>query len=175
VAAVFVFVLLRALAIVIPPLMGVVFDVAGIAVFGWILGFVYAEAGIMAGAMCAFGLTRYTRGYLERRPRLSPRISAWGRRLSQEPSLSSWILLRLVTNPVFDFLSYAAGLTRMRVLPYAVGTLIGNVPSVLLFYYLGGKGMEGGDIVRLILVASVCLAVIYGLYYWLGRIRTHED
>lgn len=121
-----------------PPIQGLPLDLLGIRLFGWKAAFVYAEVGIMAGAMCAFYTARLNRSSLERllvaRGINSER---WIKLVSVSPRFRRLLLVRLLSNPVFDLVSYSAGLTSISPMAFFWATLLGNIPSVLILFLLG--------------------------------------
>jgi uncharacterized membrane protein YdjX (TVP38/TMEM64 family) len=170
--AVMLFVVIRSISVIWPPVPGFPFDIIGIRVFGLVEGFVFAEVGIMLGAGVAFVVARRVRDslgakraqtlrQLERRLR----DAGWltenddpGRQFRQ------WFTLRLLTNPLFDPISYVAGLTTVRAGPYLLGSLLGNAPSMLVLYVLE-KNAVSTSAARVVLVTVSFLATAI----WLAR------
>jgi len=144
VVAPLVFIAIRALAIIIPPIPGVLVDIPGILAFGWFLGFIYAEIGIMLGAMVAFWIARRFREPFIGKFVSLQRLSNWEKKLSDTQRFWGLVAIRMPTNPLFDLISYAAGLTGISPLKFFFSTLIGNVPSVFLFFYFGGLSFNKG-------------------------------
>ncbi|MBI4692086.1 MAG: TVP38/TMEM64 family protein [Candidatus Terrybacteria bacterium] len=132
------FTIIRSLAIVFPPIPGIAIDIPGILVFGWLLSFIYAEIGIMLGAMIAFWIARKFREPLVKKFIPLQRLHEWENKLSENQKFWALVAVRLPTNPLFDYISYAAGLTRISSIKFFLSTLIGNVPSVFLVFYFGG-------------------------------------
>ena len=54
----FAFILLRALSGIIPPIPEFMIDTIGIALFGSVFGLLYAEIGVMIGAIISFFMAR---------------------------------------------------------------------------------------------------------------------
>ena len=46
--------------------------------------------------------------------------------------------MRFITSPFFDYVSYAAGLTRMPFWTFLLSTFIGVLPFSFVIYYFGG-------------------------------------
>jgi uncharacterized membrane protein YdjX (TVP38/TMEM64 family) len=164
-AAGILFILLRAVAIVVPLVQGAPIDLAGAAVFGFWRGFLYAESGIMIGAITAFYFGRWASASVTRIPLLTtPLVTRWVARLSHA---TTWqlIVLRLLTNPLFDYISYAAGLARVPTSRYLVSTVVGNVPSMLVVFLLGAEAAKVSDVLTLCLIAlAVCAGIGYHVY-----------
>lgn len=163
--AVILFVILRSLSVIWPPLPGFAFDIIGIRIFGLVEGFVLAEAGIMLGASVAFVVARRVRDSLgaqkaqtlrDREARL--RDAGWSIDSRDASSqFRQWFILRLLTNPLFDPISYVAGLTSARPGPYLLGSLLGNTPSMLVLYLIEDSAVPAGT-ARMVLASVIATA-----------------
>ncbi|MES2436996.1 MAG: VTT domain-containing protein [Patescibacteria group bacterium] len=140
----FVFIAVRAFAIIFPPIPGIVIDLIGIATFPWFLGFIYGEIGVVLGAMIAFWIARYLRKPLLKRFVSLEKLEIWEKKLSGEQEF--WVLvgLRLFFNPLFDYVSYAAGLTKISTGKYLLTTVLGTFPTMFVIYYFGGLSISKG-------------------------------
>jgi uncharacterized membrane protein YdjX (TVP38/TMEM64 family) len=120
------------------------FIIAGSAVFGFPLGVVGALIGLALGASGGFCLSRwFLRKEISARFRKNATFSAIDVAIEKE----GWkivILLRLCPIP-FGFANYLYGLTAVRFRPYLIASLIGGLPSLLLFCQLGTAGKAGLD------------------------------
>lgn len=144
VTAPLIFILLRAATVVVPPLPGIIVDLPGILVFGWLKGFLLAEVGIMSGAMAAFFIARKFREPAVKRFVSLQKLHRLENKISQRQEFWGFIALRLPTNILFDYISYAAGLSKMGAVKFFFATLLGNIPTVFLVYYFGGLSFEKG-------------------------------
>ncbi len=139
-----IFIIIRSLAIIIPPVPGILIDLSGIVVFGWLWGFIYAETGIMLGAMAAFLIAKRFRESAVKRIVSLRKIEEWENKLSENQKFWALVAVRLPANFLFDIISYAAGFTRVGAIKFFFSTLLGNVPSVFLIFYFGGLSFQGG-------------------------------
>ncbi len=151
-----VFVLLRMVPVVVAPIPGLLLDVLGIAVFGWQLGFVLGVIGVNLGALAAFYIGRYFREPAVRRLASLRLVHEWEGTYSEKQKFWVLVLLRFTVTSYFDYVSYAAGLTKMRVSSYVLSTFIGTLPFMFLVYYLGGISFQKG----LIFVSLFFFAVL---------------
>lgn len=107
-------------------------------VFGMSWGVVWAGGGSVLGAVAGFWVARYLNSGivdLERYSGISPmldRIRRGGWR--------SVAVLRLVPIIPHSLANYALGLTPMRLLPYAFGSLVGQLPMTIACVDLGTAG-----------------------------------
>jgi len=141
---------------------GLVFTLAGGALFGPVYGTLYNLCGATLGATLAFFMARYlARDWVERRAgvRLQQLIAGVER--------EGWrfvAFVRLVPLFPFNLLNYALGLTRIRLSHYIVTTFIFMAPAGAAYTYLGYAGRElagaGEDVVRKALLALAAIATV---------------
>jgi uncharacterized membrane protein YdjX (TVP38/TMEM64 family) len=131
-----VYVGLLASTIIFTPLPSVPVDIAGGLAFGLVLGTLYTLAGAMIGATVNFFLARWLgRGFVERRvgSQAMAQIDAYAERMGARLIF----ITRLFPLFSFDWVSYAAGLTRMAYRSYALASLLGMVAPVVAIVYVG--------------------------------------
>ncbi len=102
------------------------------------------KTGVIMGALTAFCIARKFREPIIKKFVPLQRLQEWESKLSDNQKF--WVLLaiRLPTNPFFDYINYAAGLTGIPWRKFLITALIGNVPSMLPMYYLGGLSISNG-------------------------------
>ena len=139
-------------------------------VAGFWTGVAVAFAGGLLAAVVAFGLSRG----LGR----SAVLRLAGRRLARADGLvSDRGFLAVLTGrllPVLPFVavSYGAGLTGVRFVPYLLATAIGLVPSTLLQVGVGASAaflVEQATAWALLLAAALLVAVVAGSVLWRRR------
>src|SRR2546430_1167797 len=112
------FIVCRSISVIIPPVPGFPMDLLAVRVFGPMTGFLLAEAGIMLGASVAFAASRTARNVMVLSPAarhltvLTRCLRRGSDAAQDEHQIIFWLVVRLLTNPLFDSISYAAGLTR---------------------------------------------------------------
>lgn len=149
---------------------------------GFAGGFAVALVGTTAGASLAF-----LAGRSFARPLVADAISGNLRFAALDSALDQRgfflvILTRLSLLLPFNLLNYVFGLTKIALAPYALGTLVGMVPALMLYVYLGTlandideivSGAAGGGVpgvaITVIGVVSLALAV-----YLIHRTATAE-
>lgn len=161
------FIVLRSLSVLYPPAPGFPMDILAIRLFGATAGLVLAECGIMLGASIAFLVARLA----SRRRQAAGLAEDWPllRRLKNHlpntemtttQQFRFWFLLRLLTNPLFDPISYLAGLSSSRFRTYFLGSLLGNVPTTLLFFTLEAKSQTSTVVHSLAVAILFCVFLI---------------
>jgi len=159
------FIAFRASAIIIPPIPGVIFDLAGYIAFGPILSFLYAEIGVVSGCMATFFLARYFREPLVHKFIAIEKLNKWQEQLSSTVEFWSLVLLRFMANPIFDYLGYISGLTKISWVRFFITTVIGVTPQLFIIYYFGflsfNKSIYYGGAGLLLAVFILYFAVPY--------------
>jgi uncharacterized membrane protein YdjX (TVP38/TMEM64 family) len=144
---------------------GIVFTLAGGALFGPFYGVIYSLTGATMGATLAFLTSRYLASDWVAR-----RSGRHLRQLVDGVEDEGWRFVaftRLVPLFPFNLLNYALGLTRIRLSHYVVTTFVFMAPGGGAYTYLGYAGREiavGGEsliqkgLLALALVASIAFA-----------------
>ena len=141
---------------------GLVFTIAGGALFGPLWGTAYSLVGATSGAALAFLAARHGLGnwVAERTGRRLERLQAG---IDRE----GWrfvALMRLVPLVPFNLLNYALGLTRIRLRTYVMTSLIAMAPGALAYTWVGHAGRQaiagGGNVIQSGLVAIALMAAM---------------
>jgi uncharacterized membrane protein YdjX (TVP38/TMEM64 family) len=114
-----------------------ILSLAAGAIFGAIMGTVYAVIGATIGATLAFLVTRYLlRDAVLRK--FGPRLEGINRELEAR-GFNYLIFLRLA--PVFPFfmINMAAGLTRLPLRTFFIGTVLGIIPGGFVYVNAGAN------------------------------------
>lgn len=128
---------LMALAILFNPLPSAPIALTAGALYGHALGAAYVVIGAEIGAIAAFLLARgsgfaFTRGLFE-----GDRLLL---RLRSQNALTAVVFVsRLIPFVSFDLISYAAGLTPLRLWRFALATLFGLMPMSFLLAHIGSE------------------------------------
>lgn len=158
----------RALAIIIPPLPGGIISWALLPAFGWFWTFIFAATGIIFGTTVGFFLARHFREKLVEKFVPLKELSIWENKISPKTELMGFIIIRLTTGPVMDFMSYVAGLSKISFKYFFIATAISLIPDALL-YYLGesvyesfyGKNNEYASLSFILIIVLLALYLIY--------------
>lgn len=170
-----VYILLLASTIIFTPLPSVVVSVAGGLAFGVVMGTLYTLAGGMLGATVNFYLARRLgRHYVERR--LGQRAMEQIDSLADRMGVKLVFLTRLIPLFNFDWVSYAAGLTRMSYRGYAVATLLGLIAPVISIVYVGDVKLSHPDRSSLVFAALVVWSAVPPLVFlvWVAIRGAHR-
>lgn len=114
-----------------------VLSLAAGAVFGAVMGTLYVNIGATVGATLAFLVARYLFHNVIQN-KFGPRLETINKELEAR-GFNYLLFLRLV--PVFPFflINLAAGLTRMPLRTYFLGTLVGIIPGSFVFCNAGAS------------------------------------
>lgn len=172
VAAPLVFMLLMVIAVVVSPVPSVPLDIAAGLAFGLFWGTVYVLIGAEVGAVIAFLIARRVgRPGLERW--LGPRAVAALDGVSDRLGWRGLAVMRLIPLFNFDWVSYAAGLTRMPLGSFASATLVGTVVPVIGIVAVGDSLGTAPARAALIFGGLVLLAPV-PLVWWTVAGRTRR-
>jgi uncharacterized membrane protein YdjX (TVP38/TMEM64 family)/rhodanese-related sulfurtransferase len=152
---------------------GVVFSLAGGALFGPLWGTLWNLTGATLGATLAFLIARYIAADWVLR-----KAGGLLKRLIDGVDAEGWRFVgfvRLVPLFPFNLSNYALGLTRIPLHHYIIATLVCMVPGAAAYTWLGyaGRGALSGEAnaVRYGLLALGLLATIAVLPRLIGRLR----
>lgn len=146
----------------IAPLPAFLITFANANLFGWWQGAVLSWVSSMAGAALCFALARVlgrdavqrltSRGGLEQ---IDVFFEKYGRQ--------SVLIARLLPFMSFDIVSYAAGLTSMKLGPFLLATGLGQLPATVIYSYVGGMLTGGAKLMVTALMILFALTVLIAL------------
>lgn len=156
---------LMTVAVLIGPIPTFPITIASGLAFGPVWGVCYAVLGALLGAIMGFytarlvgreWMARFMRGHLSFCGACSDRLLFW-----------VVLTARLLPVVSFGLVSYAAGLTAMRLPAYALATLIGMLPATIV-YVLFGASLELSR-TTLVLTGILVLLFMFLLPRWVER------
>lgn len=157
-------ILWRIIGIVIPPIPGGILSFALIPFLGWFWSYVYAVIGMMTGACIAFFIARKFREPLLSRFVSLKELHTWQDRLSNKTEFFTFLGIRLSTGSIMDFISYAAGLSKISFKRFFIITLISEIPYVVSFY-LGEQAYKAFAEKSAFLGVAILLSLILSFYF----------
>ncbi|MDT2821644.1 TVP38/TMEM64 family protein [Enterococcus devriesei] len=123
---------------IIAPLPAFLITFANAAVFGWWQGALLSWTSAMAGALVCFYIARIAgRDIIEKINKnfsletIDEYFDRYGRH--------TILICRLLPFISFDFISYAAGLTAIKPLPFLIATGLGQLPATIVYSYVGSN------------------------------------
>lgn len=134
--------------------------------FGPIVGPLASWAGLVLGALIAFGISRALVGV--------PLTAARERRgpLAERRGIARWVLLglRLVPFVPQDLVSYAFGASRVSIFEFTWITAVGTVPTVA-FFSVFSADVPGGALRWYTVASSLAGVAVLGWIAWRERAR----
>lgn len=156
-----VFIILRTLPIIIPPIPGLLLDAVGVIVFGWLYGFIYAEIAVLIASMTSFYIGRKFREPFLGKFISIQKIHEWEDKLSEKEKFWALISIRFISSPFFDIVNYIAGLTKISAWSYFWATLIVTAPMGFMIYYFGSVILNAPFIIVATVVCLIPLLIWY--------------
>lgn len=125
------------LQVIVPFVPFVLVAGANVLVFGLYWGFLLNYSMAVLGALCAFMFARYFgHGHVERFLARYPAVKAFNRRMESHGFF--YVLMgRMIPVIPSTAISFGAGVTKVKVRDFFLGTVIGKLPIVLLESYIG--------------------------------------
>lgn len=162
--------ILMILQSVVAPLPAFLITFANAALFGWVYGAMLSWASAMAGAALCFYIARLLGRdvvcKLTSKFALDS-IDDFFNRYGKHTIL----IARLLPFMSFDLVSYAAGLTSMKFLPFFIATGLGQLPATIVYSYVGGMLTGSAKVVMTGLLILFSLSI---LIYMMKRIYSER-
>jgi uncharacterized membrane protein YdjX (TVP38/TMEM64 family) len=151
---------------VMAPLPAFLLTFANASLFGWRQGAILSWSSAMAGAALCFYISR-----IFGREAAEKFTTKTGLReidvFFEKYGAYSIVIARLLPFISFDIVSYAAGLTSMRFIPFFIATGLGQLPATVVYSYVGGM-LTGGT--KMFVTALMILFALFFLAYMLRLI-----
>ncbi|MEZ7934544.1 MAG: TVP38/TMEM64 family protein [Sulfurospirillum sp.] len=162
--------LLMVFQAILAPLPAFLITFANAALFGWVYGAALSWASAMVGALLCFYIAQFLgRDVVEK---LTSKMALESvDAFFERHGVYAILIARLLPFISFDVVSYAAGLTSMKLRSFLVATGIGQLPATLVYSYVGG--MLTGDaktaVYGLLILFSVTILIYLIKRVYRGR------
>lgn len=144
--------LLMLLQAVAAPLPAFALAIVNGLAFGLLWGTLLTIGSATLAAVLSFGIARIVgRGTVE--GLIGPKMLTRADRFFARRGARAVLIARLIPLVSFDVVSYAAGLTRVRLWPFLLATVVGMTPATFAYAYVGARTPE----------SSPCVFVITGI------------
>ncbi|MBM7712142.1 TVP38/TMEM64 family protein [Enterococcus xiangfangensis] len=161
---------------VIAPLPAFLITFANAAVFGWWQGALLSWVSAMAGALLCFYIARIAgRDIVEKMnknfslEKLDEYFDRYGKH--------TILICRLLPFISFDFISYAAGLTAIKPLPFLITTGIGQLPATIVYSYVGSNLTGSTKTIMFVLLSMFALFIaiyVFKQIYQNRQVKTNK-
>jgi uncharacterized membrane protein YdjX (TVP38/TMEM64 family) len=144
-------------------------------IFGFYWGVAVSWAGAMLGAAGTFYLARLLGADFVRKFERSSGLVKKVDEISQKHGAKVIFIGRLLPFVSFDFLSYAAGLSTLKPIPFLLATALGMIPGTIAYVFLGNQILAlsrySGTITIIAIVVVLFLLGISQIRRWRKRRR----
>jgi uncharacterized membrane protein YdjX (TVP38/TMEM64 family) len=138
--------------------------------FGPWLGILLTIIGENISANISFIVGRYFTAdllnYLGKRTRFVPRLTC----KIQDNGFLTVLIMRLTFLP-FDLVGYSSGMCNIKQRDFALATVIGTLPGLLTFIFLGGSLLD----LRYLILAATFLSIGLTVSFWLKKSQIIEN
>ncbi|MBK5241358.1 TVP38/TMEM64 family protein [Clostridium sp.] len=158
-------ILLMLLQAFIAPIPAFLITGANGAVFGIWLGTFISWFGAMLGALGTFYLSRvFGEAFVKK---FESTKGLWEKvdEISNKQGVKVILVGRLLPFISFDFLSYAAGLSNMKLTPFLVATGIGMIPGTIAYVVLGNEMSKLSSYSKIITILVISAIIIFIFSY----------
>lgn len=124
------------------PLPAFLITFANAALFGWVWGAILSWSSAMAGAALCFFIAKFLGRDVVEKLTSKMAISSIDEFFDKYGKYTI-LVCRLLPFMSFDIVSYAAGLTSMKFMPFFIATGLGQLPATIVYSYVGGM-LTGG-------------------------------
>lgn len=139
-----IYIALRAVASVLAPFSSGPLQLASGVLFGLPRAILYSALGSTIGYSLSFWIARrYGRSFVARL--VGKNIEQVDRFISRLDHLRGLVSARIMLYFAYDFVAYAAGLSKVKFLTFAVVTFVVGIPPITLSILLGLGLLEGTD------------------------------
>lgn len=155
----------------IAPLPAFMITLSNAAIFGWWQGAILSWSSAMVGSALCFFLARgLGRDVVERFAGKGALASVEG--YFEKYGTKTILVCRLLPFVSFDAVSYFAGLTPLKFIPFFIATGIGQTPATIVYSYVGGM-LTGGA--RIMMTGLLCLFALSILVTIVRQIYTDRQ
>ena len=142
----------------VAPLPAFLITFANAALFGWVYGAMLSWFSSMIGAILCFYVARYLgRDMVEKvtSKQALQKVDIF----FEKHGLNAILIARLLPFVSFDIVSYAAGLTQMKIKNFIFATAVGQLPATLIYSYAGEMLTGETKIMVYVLLSVFALSV----------------
>ena len=146
----------------IAPLPAFMITLSNAAIFGWWQGAILSWSSAMVGAALCFLLARgLGRDVVEKIAGKGALAGVEG--YFQKYGTKTILICRLLPFVSFDAVSYFAGLTPIKFLPFFLATGLGQTPATIVYSYVGGMLTGGAKALMIGLLCLFSLVILAGI------------
>lgn len=132
---------------------------ASVVIFGPVLGWIFTYVGETLSASLAFFVGRYFgREFVKQKAEHYAFLKKYDQQMTQHGFMTV-VILRLIPLFPFDFVNYVSGLSGIRYSRYLIGTLVGVLPGLTAYIFLGASILNPKVLIPTIVV-FILLTVI---------------
>lgn len=145
------------------------------AAFGPLVGFLYSLAGTMLGSLVTYWFGRML-GRRTAKKLIGERLDPIREKIVQN-GLMSVATIRLVPVAPFAVVNFVAGVGRIKLFDYLIGTLLGVLPGIALLSFLGNQAVDvilRPNVTNIALLGAAIagwIGLIVGAQYFAGKLR----
>ncbi|MBY6036891.1 TVP38/TMEM64 family protein [Fictibacillus nanhaiensis] len=155
-----------------------VLSLAGGLAFGALWGTIYTVFSATIGAILSFYMAKHLGSrMLKKKTTVSLRMELWQKQM-KEKGFFYILLLRIIPVLNFDLVSYAAGISKLKLRSYIFATMLGVLPGTLAYNLLGDSFIKGdGAVMALavgLVIGAACIPILLKQMRYIPRSLHHH-
>lgn len=140
------------------PLPAFLITFANAAIFGWVYGAILSWSSAMAGAALCFFIAKYLGRNIVYKLTNKYALDSIDH-FFEKYGKHTILIARLLPFMSFDLVSYGAGLTSMKFVPFFIATGVGQLPATIIYSYVGGMLTGSAKVVMTGLLILFALSI----------------
>lgn len=145
------------------------------AIFGIFWGVVISWIGAMLGGILSFFLARWFGETFVKKMIKSATLWEKVDQISSKHGFKVILIGRLLPFISFDLISYAAGLSKMKIAPFCIATGIGMLPGTLAYVLLGNQMLRFDSYFNIAGIVVIVVLCIYGATKYVQNKRKSKE
>ena len=160
IAAPIISILLMIMQAVIAPLPAFLITVANGLLFGVFWGTLVSLSGAMGGALVSFSIARWFYTNYAGKLLHDTKANKYIKQISGKYGFKIVLITRLLPVISFDLISYAAGLSDIKIRPFLLATLIGMSPATIVYTAFGNNIALSEKYSTMIITYSIGVSIL---------------
>lgn len=158
----------RFITAILAPLPAMPIALASMVFMPWHVAWFYNLIGMELGSISAFFIARKFRQSVVSHFAPFARLHTWQNKISERKQFFAFAGLRIASLVIFDFVSYAAGLSTLRFRVFLIVSFVMDAFFSLIFFYIGGLAFEYSFYMFLL------FAAVFGISIWFLSKKSNE-
>lgn len=174
-AAPLVSIFLMILQSVIAPLPAFLITAANGILFGFFWGLVISLVGALGGAIVSFAISRWVYTNFAIKQLTGTKVESYIHKISSKYGFKIILIARLLPIVSFDLISYAAGLSTIKMREFLLATFLGMFPATVVYTAIGSGILTLNEYSEQIIIYSIVASILLIAFWVVQALNSSED